>query len=90
MPAFQIPEYLKEFTDQNSLVEVNSDRLDDAFTQLFALYPDLKPQIFSPEGGIRPFLMVFVGKYHIDALNGLKTALQRDDQISMLVNLAGG
>ena len=90
MPAFLIPEYLQEFTDQNSIVDVDADNLNDAFEQLFTLYPDLRSKIFSPEGGIRPFLMVFVGKYHINALNGLKTILQEEDQITMLVNLAGG
>lgn len=90
MPSFQIPEYFKEFTDRNSIVEVDAGNLNEAFTQLFALYPDLRPQIFSPEGGIRPFLMVFIGKYHIDTLNGLRTALQADEQISMMIHLAGG
>ncbi|HCU57297.1 MAG TPA: molybdopterin synthase sulfur carrier subunit [Anaerolineaceae bacterium] len=90
MPTFQIPEYLQEFTDQNASVVVDAGDLNVAFEQLFTLYPGLRPQIFSPEGGVRPFLMVFIGNYHIDALNGLRTVLQSDDQITMLVNLAGG
>ena len=90
MPTFIIPVYLEEYTGHTPLIETRTDNLNDAFTQLFAQYPDLKPQIFSAEGGVRPHIMVFVGKYHINALDGLKTSLQKDDQISILVNFAGG
>jgi len=90
MPTFQIPEYFTEFTDQRPLLEVEADNLDEAFDQLFTIYPDVKAKIINPEGGVHPFIMVFVGKYHINALNGLRTKLEKDDIISLLINLAGG
>ena len=90
MPSFQIPEYLREYTDQNAVVEVEAGDLNDAFEHLFTAYPNLRSQVISPEGGVRPFIMVFVGKFHVNGGIAQKTELKKDDVISLLVNLAGG
>ena len=85
-----IPTSLRKYTDGQSSISVQGDRVGDALEQLVATHPDLRPQLFDDSGELVSFLNVFVNDENIRDLDNTETALSPRDEILLVPAIAGG
>ena len=70
-------------------VEAVGDSVREVLDDLVAQHPALGPQILA-NGGIAPFVNVYVGGEDVRTLNGLDTAVATGDTVILLPAMAGG
>ena len=90
MAHLLIPSPLRKFTAQNSRIEVNADSVWESLKALSEDHPEIKDHIFDENGGIRPFLRLFIGETDTEDLDGPATPVSENDEISIIPAIAGG
>ncbi|MDO8753067.1 MAG: MoaD/ThiS family protein [Anaerolineales bacterium] len=90
MPVLRIPTPLRAYTSGQSEVNVAGAKISEALTDLTAQYPTLKPHLFNDNGGLRPFVNLFVGEHNIKDLQGVDTPIKDGDKIMLIPSIAGG
>jgi len=70
-------------------VEAVGDSVREVLDDLVAQHPSLGPQILA-NGGLAPFVNVYVGGEDVRTLNGLDTAVATGDTVILLPAMAGG
>ncbi|MDY6880193.1 MAG: MoaD family protein [Desulfatiglans sp.] len=81
---------LRRFTDGRAYVELKAANVGECLRSLQDLFPSLKQELWNNEGGLNPFLGVFVNGENINSLQSLLTPLGTDDEISIIPAVAGG
>ncbi|GEM_PF-96054 len=90
MTILKIPTPLRAYTNGQSEVNVTGVKISEALTDLIAQYPALKPHLFNDNGGLRPFVNLFVGEHNIKDLQGAETPIKDGDRIMLIPSIAGG
>ena len=90
MTTVRIPTQLRPLTGGAGVVHVEAPNVGAALVALDASYPGLNERLFDEEGRLRRFLNVFVEDRDIRFLDGLGTALQPGDTLSLVPAIAGG
>jgi len=90
MTTLKIPTPLRAYTSGQSEVNVAGVKISEALTDLVAQYPALKPHLFNDNGGLRPFVNLFVGEHNIKDLQGVETPIKAGDRIMLIPSVAGG
>jgi molybdopterin converting factor small subunit len=90
MTVLRIPTPLRTYTSGQSEVNVAGAKISEALTDLTAQYPALKPHLFNDNGGLRPFVNLFVGEHNIKDLQGVDTPIKDGDRIMLIPSIAGG
>lgn len=90
MPKVYIPSALRPFTNHQSTLELPGRTVRDVLQQLAEKYPETQKHLFTEEGKLRHFVNIFVNENDIRYLNQEETAVQPDDQISIVPSVAGG
>lgn len=91
--SFNIPGPLREFTAQQSKVEIevrSGASLLESLQALFLAYPGLRDRILTESGQPRQHVNIFVGKEDIRYLNGLATTIPSNAEISIVPAITGG
>ncbi len=86
----RIPTVFRKYTDQQSLVEVDSGTLSSVVDQLESRYPGIKGQLLSSDGELHRFVNVYVNDEDVRFLGGLETKLADGDSVTVLPAVAGG
>ena len=87
----RIPTPLRKFTDEQSIVAIESAQtVGAALGELAQRYPELKERVFKEDGSVRRFVNVFANDEDIRFLEQLDTALVEGDEISIIPAIAGG
>ena len=81
---------LGERAGGRSAVHVDAATVAEALHQLTTRFPELATLVWSPEGGINPFLVVFLEDQDIREFGGLDAALRPGDEISVVTAVEGG
>jgi molybdopterin converting factor small subunit len=81
---------LKKFTDGRDDICFVAASVGEALQALCARFPGLDGRILGPEGTLREFINVFVGKKNIRSLDGLRTAVDNGDVIAIASPFSGG
>jgi molybdopterin converting factor small subunit len=88
--TIRIPTPLRSATDGQSSVDVDADTVGDALRTLTDRYPDLADNLYNEDDELRQFVNIYVGDDDIRFGNGVDTALEADDEVSIVPSIAGG
>ena len=89
MITVRIPPTLRAEVGGARQVEAAGDSVREVLDDLVERHPGLGPQILA-NGGIAPFVNVYVGGEDVRTLNGLETAVASGDTVILLPAMAGG
>ena len=86
----RIPSVLQKLSNGQDELSVNGDTVGDVLATVGSTYHDLYARITTPEGGVKPFLNVFVNGDDIRFASDLNTNVKDGDEISIIPSIAGG
>jgi molybdopterin converting factor small subunit len=89
MATVRIPTPLRTLTAGKDEVEASGATVAELITNLESQFPGIRDRLLD-EKGVRRFINVFVGDEDIRFLDGLKTELKGNEQISIVPAIAGG
>ena len=85
----KIPTQLRAATGGEAEVEVVGSTVGDALDALFEAHGDLRERI-TQDGDLRRFVNVYVSGEDIRFQQGLETAINEGDEVTILPAVAGG
>jgi molybdopterin converting factor small subunit len=87
-----IPGFLRQYTGERALVEVSApaETVGDALSALCALHPGVRDRVLTERGALRPHVNLFVGMENVRDLDGLRTPVRADSEISIVPAVSGG
>ena len=85
-----IPAQLRQYTEDQSSVELDAGTVGEVLDQLDARFPGVKERICEPDGRIRRFVNVFVNGEDVRALYGADTEVKDGDEVGIIPAVAGG
>jgi len=86
----RLPAALRPLADGASELQVPAGTLADIIHAVGERHPPLLSRLLTPEGGLRPYVNVFVGTLNIRDLQGLATVVSDGTEVSILPAVAGG
>ncbi|MFW6069108.1 MAG: MoaD/ThiS family protein [Chloroflexota bacterium] len=89
MTTIRIPTPLRQYTDNQSAVDVQGGTAGDALAQLAETYPQLRQHLFE-NGKLRSFVNVYLNEEDIRYLNGEETTVGEEDTLMIIPSIAGG
>ncbi len=89
MPLVRIPTPLRTLTASKDEVEATGATVGELIEDLERRHPGIRDRLLD-EKGVRRFINIFVGDEDIRFLDGLKTEVKANDQISIVPAIAGG
>jgi len=90
MPRILIPTALRRFTAGLDAVTVPATTAGQALEELLVQHPELRANLYTPEGRLRSFINVYVNDDDIRYLDKEATAVGDADVISIVPSIAGG
>lgn len=88
--SVRIPTILRSYTNDESQVDAEGDRLSAVIESLEASYPGIKARIVDEDGKLRRFVNVYVAEEDVRFADGLDTKTPEGTQISVIPAVAGG
>ena len=85
----KIPTQLRAATGGEAEVQVEGSNVGEALDAVFAAYGDLRERI-TQDGSLRRFVNVYVSGEDIRFQQGLETAINEGDEVTILPAVAGG
>jgi sulfur-carrier protein len=85
----KIPSQLRAATDGEGTASVDGSTVGEVLDSLYDRFGDLRSRI-AEDGGLRRFVNVYVGGEDIRFLDGLDTAVEDGDEVTILPAVAGG
>jgi MoaD family protein len=85
----KIPTQLRAATGGEAEVQVEGSNVGEALNAVFAAYGDLRERI-TQDGTLRRFVNVYVSGEDIRFQQGLETAINEGDEVTILPAVAGG
>lgn len=86
----RIPTPLRKITGEKDVVSAGGDDLAALIADLESNYPGMKDRLVDEGGEIRRFVNVFINGEDVRFLDGLGTAINTGDEISIVPAVAGG
>jgi molybdopterin converting factor small subunit len=86
----QLPTPLRPYCQGCHTVEVQAHTVREAITALGTLHESLLERLLTPERELRPFVVIFLGKKNIRALQGMETPVSDRDTLTIVPAIAGG
>ena len=90
MPVIKMPSPFRPYTQGLLDVPVQGSTVAEAMHDLVILYPALLPHLFNSQGGLRPFVNLYLGDENIRSLKGMETPLEQGDVLRLVPSVAGG
>jgi len=92
MPAVnvRIPPALRGFTGGLDELCVHAETVTELVAVLDRHHPGLAARLLSPEGGLRPYVNVFIDQDNVRQREGLAARLHAGAVVSILPAVAGG
>ena len=87
--SVKIPAQLRAVTGGEGELEVEGGTVGEALDAVFAQHEDLRERI-TEDGGLRRFVNVYVSGEDIRFQDGLETAINDGDEVTILPAVAGG
>jgi molybdopterin synthase sulfur carrier subunit len=85
-----IPSPLRQLTGGRAEVEVEGTTVGGALADLELRFPGFQARLFEADGSLRHFVNVYHNDEDIRTSGGLETALEAQDEISIVPAVAGG
>ena len=88
--VIRIPTPLRTYTGGADEVELDAATVGEALTSLGRRHDGLLARVCAPDGGLRPFVNVYLGAENVRELDGLATPLTRDGAVLAIVPAVAG
>ncbi len=88
--SVRVPTQLRNLTGGDAQVSVEAGTVGEALKALAAAHPGVAERIFDESGGLRRFVNVFVADEDVRFQQGMSTAVQEGQTISIVPAVAGG
>jgi molybdopterin synthase sulfur carrier subunit len=86
-----IPTPLRAYTGGKETVLAAGTTVSKALAQLTTDFPELKNNLFTPEGKVRSFVNLYLNEDDIRYLPGKEeTPVQESDELTIIPSIAGG
>lgn len=89
MAQILIPTPLRKFTDNQSKLTFEGDRVIDVLKNLTSKYPSISPYLLDDDQ-IKPYIKLFKGDDDIDGLQKGETKIGDQETLSIVPAIAGG
>jgi molybdopterin converting factor small subunit len=86
----RLPAALRPLADGATELHVPAGTLADVINSVGDSHPSLRSRLLTPEGGLRPYVNVFVGTVNVRDLQGLGTVVPDGAEVCILPAVAGG
>jgi sulfur-carrier protein len=90
MPSVLIPTPLRKLTNDLSEVSAAGANVGEIIENLEKAFPGVRDRIYDENGEVRRFILIHVNGEDIRFLDGLQTAVNDRDEVSITPALAGG
>ena len=90
MSVVRIPPVLRAQAGNNKEVQAQGETVRGVLESLVRDYPDLREQLFTPDGALNRFVNVYVNDQDIRYLSELETRVDERDRVVVLPAMAGG
>lgn len=90
MPSLKIPTPLRSYVNGQAEVPVSGGTVAEAVESLLTQFPAMRPHLTNSQGGLRPFVNLFLNGNNVKDLQGLATPLGPDDLLLLIPSVAGG
>ena len=88
--SVRVPTQLRNLTGGEAQITVEASTVGEALKALDAAHPGVGERIFDESGELRRFVNVFVADEDVRFQQGLRTAVQQGQTISIVPAVAGG
>ena len=88
--SVRIPGPLRRVTNNQDKVEVEAANLADLVAGLEERFPGMKERLLDEGGQLRHFINFYVNGEDVQFLQGLETAINAGDEVSIVPAVAGG
>lgn len=85
----RLPSILRKLTG-NDPVQANGNTIAEALEDVVCQFPALRERLFTPEGKVRPFLIVCLNGEDIRFKEQVFTPVADDDEVSIIPAMSGG
>ena len=86
-----LPTPLHPYVGNKDIVIIDQvSTVGEALSKLTSQHPDLKKYLFDDKGNLRSFVNVFIKEDDIRHLQGLKTRVKPEDELTIVPSVAGG
>ena len=90
MPLIKIPVVLRASVGGEKEVRADGDDVGAVLQALADKHPELRSQLFGPDGSLNRYVNVYLNDEDVRVLDGLDTAVKGDDTLVILPAMAGG
>lgn len=90
MATVKIPTPLRALTQNQDTASIDGGDLQTVVTALEAQFPGIQDRLLDEGGEIRRFVNIYVNGEDVRFLQGLQTALNPNDEVSIVPAVAGG
>lgn len=90
MTLVRIPTPLRPYAAGQKEIEAAGATVMSVLEDLVSRHPALRPHLFNGDGGLRPYVNVFLNEQDIGLLQGGATAIGRGDRLMIVPSIAGG
>jgi MoaD family protein len=88
--AVLIPAGLRMYCEGASEIEVSGETVREVLERLGAEWPLVYQGVCDETGAVRRHINLFVNELHVRQLDGLQTALQSGDTLTIFPSVSGG
>ena len=88
--VIRIPAALQGFAGGEHELRASAGTLAEVLGELARRHPQLVQRLLAPEGELRPFVNVFVGRENVRGMAGLGTPIPAGAIVTILPAVAGG
>ena len=90
MPIIELPAALRPRAAGKAKLTVEGATVAEALESLCTAHPELRPQLFTPEGKLKRSIGIFVGEDDVRSDDGLARSLEQRELVILIVAMAGG
>ena len=90
MATVIVPSVLRSHSNFQSQITIERTNLRDCLVELCRQYEGMTPYIFNTEHALNPYINIYKNGQDTRRLDPLQIQLQPNDQITILLALAGG
>ncbi len=90
MAIIRLPTPLRSFAGGQAEIPVEGSTVSQALGCLVERFPALRSHLLDSQGGLRPYVNLFLGEENVMDIHGLETSLAEGDRLLLIPSIAGG
>ncbi len=90
MALVKIPTPMRAYTDNQTEVHLMGSTVGEVLEKLVAQFPAVRDYVFNDRRELRPFVTIFINQVNIRDLHSLDTSVKDEDQLLVVLSIAGG